>query len=152
MEGYIFQPLVQNFHQRRLGILMASYIDLSFKIIRKFIGPELSDTNLSDIVYGSYLSFGLDDFCPTKHVEKNQYLLELFHGPTLAFKDFAMQFIGNLFEFYLKADNKRLTIVTATSGDTGAAAVELLKEKREWSYLYFFHKEGYVATLTNDNN
>ena len=88
----------------------------------------------------------VDDFCPTKHVEKNQYLLELFHGPTLAFKDFAMQFIGNLFEFYLKADNKRLTIVTATSGDTGAAAVEAFKGK-EGVELFVLFPQGRISKL-----
>ena len=123
-----------------------SYMDLALRIMRKFIGPELSDTNLSDIVQSSYSSFGVNDFCPTEQVDKNQFLLELFHGPTLAFKDFAMQFIGNLFEFYLKADDKKLTIVTATSGDTGAAAVEAFKGKEEVE-LFVLFPQGRVSKL-----
>ena len=123
-----------------------SYVDLSLRIMRKFIGPELPDTTLRDIIQGSYGSFGIDDFCPTKQFDKNQYLLELFHGPTLAFKDFAMQFIGNLFKFYLKAENKKLTIVTATSGDTGAAAVHAFKGKEEVE-LFVLFPQGRVSNL-----
>ena len=104
-----------------------NYVDLSFYIMRKFIGSGLSDDNLYEVINRSYTNFGVDDFCPTVHISDNEYILELFHGPTLAFKDFAMQFIGNLFQFLLKGNKKRLTIVTATSGDTGSAAVEAFK-------------------------
>ena len=63
----------------------------------------------------------------TKKVENNHWLLELFHGPTLAFKDIALQFLGNLFNFYLEENNNKLNIIGATSGDTGSAAIEAVK-------------------------
>ena len=123
-----------------------NYIDLSFYIMRKFIGSGLSDDNLYEVINRSYTNFGVDDFCPTVHISGNEYILELFHGPTLAFKDFAMQFIGNLFQFLLRGNKKRLTIVTATSGDTGSAAVEAFKGKDQIDLVVLF-PDGLISDV-----
>ncbi len=122
------------------------YKDLAFRIMRKFIGSELSDSELAEIISKSYGTFGDGNFCPTLKVNKNEYLLELFHGPTLAFKDFAMQFIGNLFELFLGSENKGMTIVTATSGDTGSAAVEAFKGKAKVD-LFVLFPEGRISNM-----
>ena len=122
------------------------YVDLAFNIMRKFIGPEISDPELFQTIYTSYGSFGKGNFCPTLSIDNNEYLLELYHGPTLAFKDFAMQFIGNLFELFLSKESKRLTIVTATSGDTGSAAVEAFKGKQQVD-LYVLFPEGRISDM-----
>lgn len=122
------------------------YVNLAFNIMRKFIGPEISDPELFQTINTSYGSFGKGNFCPTLSIDNNEYLLELYHGPTLAFKDFAMQFIGNLFELFLSKESKRLTIVTATSGDTGSAAVEAFKGKQQVD-LYVLFPEGRISDM-----
>ncbi len=122
------------------------YVNLAFNVMRKFIGPEISDPELFQTINTSYGSFGKGNFCPTLSIDNNEYLLELYHGPTLAFKDFAMQFIGNLFELFLSKESKRLTIVTATSGDTGSAAVEAFKGKQQVD-LYVLFPEGRISDM-----
>lgn len=122
------------------------YVDLCFSVMRGFIGSEFSDNDLVNTIKAAYHNFGDGDFCPTETINKNEYLLELFHGPTLAFKDFAMQFIGNLFELFLGNDNKRLTIVTATSGDTGSAAVEAFRGKEQVD-LFVLFPDGRISNM-----
>ena len=105
-----------------------SYIDLATEIIYLYTGDFLSKKELNEIVKKSYSNFREKDV--VKIVELNQLkILELFHGPTLAFKDIAMQLIGNMYEHFLKSNNKTINIVVATSGDTGAAAIDAIKGK-----------------------
>ena len=107
-----------------------SYQDLAKKIIFPFLSDFMSESELSDIIKKSYSTFRKNNVV---HLSKNKNnaldinILELFHGPTLAFKDVAMQLIGNLYEYYLKTNNKKINIIVATSGDTGAAAIEAIK-------------------------
>ena len=79
-----------------------SYSDLAFKIMRPFVGASLSSNELMSIIEKSYSTFTHSEVTPLKKISDREYLLELFHGPTLAFKDCAMQFLGCLFEHYLK--------------------------------------------------
>ena len=102
----------------------ASYEEAAFTVMRPFIGDTFSDDEFRAIIARAYAGFGHDSRAPLKELAPNHFLLELFHGPTLAFKDFAMQLIGQLFQEALKRRGEKITIVTATSGDTGAAAVE----------------------------
>ena len=104
-----------------------SYEEIGYRVMRPFIGGTFTDDEFREIIAKAYSSFGHDARAPLVQLGANHYLLELFHGPTLAFKDFAMQLIGQLFQAALGRSGERVTIVGATSGDTGSAAIEAFK-------------------------
>jgi threonine synthase len=101
-----------------------SYEETAFRVMRPFVGNSFTDTQFQDIIARAYAGFGHGARAPLKQMQDNHFLLELFHGPTLAFKDFAMQLIGQMFQSVLARRGDKITIVGATSGDTGAAALE----------------------------
>ncbi|MEO0344223.1 MAG: threonine synthase [Pseudomonadota bacterium] len=103
------------------------YEEIAFKVMHPFIAGTFGDDEFRDIIERAYASFGHTARCPVVQTGPNDFLLELFHGPTLAFKDVAMQLIGQMFEVALKRRGDRVTIVGATSGDTGSAAMEAFK-------------------------
>ncbi|MCX7646144.1 MAG: threonine synthase [Rhodobacteraceae bacterium] len=103
------------------------YEDVAFRIMRPFTGEAFGDDALRGCIARAYAGFGHAARAPLVQLGPNHFLLELFHGPTLAFKDFAMQLIGQLFELSLGRTGRRLTIVGATSGDTGSAAIEAFR-------------------------
>lgn len=107
-----------------------SYPELAFAIMRLF-ATDIDEADLKDIVQRTYTEsvFGTSDITPVRKLEDNLYILGLSNGPTLAFKDVAMQFLGNAFEYVLKKKDERLTIIGATSGDTGSAAEYALRGK-----------------------
>ena len=104
-----------------------SYEEVAFRVMRPFIGDAFTDEEFADIIARAYAGFGHAARAPLVQLAPNHFLLELFHGPTLAFKDFAMQLIGQLFQASLSRSGKRVTIVGATSGDTGSAAMEAFR-------------------------
>lgn len=104
-----------------------SYEETAFRVMRPFVGDSFSDDEFRGAIARAYAGFGHAARAPLKQLAPNHFLLELFHGPTLAFKDFAMQLIGQLFELALKRRGERVTIVGATSGDTGSAAIEAFR-------------------------
>ena len=104
-----------------------SYEEVAFRVMRPFVGDTFSDAEFGDIITRAYAGFGHSARAPLVELSSNHFLLELFHGPTLAFKDFAMQLIGQLFEVALARCGQRVTIVGATSGDTGSAAIEAFR-------------------------
>lgn len=106
------------------GLAGLSYEDIAFRVMRPFIGDAFTDAEFHDIITRAYAGFGHAARAPLVQLAPNHFLLELFHGPTLAFKDFAMQLIGQMFEVSLK---RRVTIVGVTSGDTGSAAIEAFR-------------------------
>ncbi|MEP3784806.1 threonine synthase [Ascidiaceihabitans sp.] len=104
-----------------------SYEEIAFTVMRPFVGDTFSDDDFKAIIAKAYAGFGHDARAPLVQLDQGHFLLELFHGPTLAFKDFAMQLIGQLFQTALSRRNERVTIVGATSGDTGSAAIEAFR-------------------------
>ncbi|EEX15296.1 threonine synthase [Citreicella sp. SE45] len=104
-----------------------SYEETAFRVMRPFVGDGFTDETLGDLITRAYAGFGHNARAPLVQLAPGHFLLELFHGPTLAFKDFAMQLIGQLFEEALTRRGERVTIVGATSGDTGSAAIEAFK-------------------------
>ncbi|MCZ0812697.1 MAG: threonine synthase [Pseudomonadota bacterium] len=104
-----------------------SYEEAAFRVMRPFIGDTFTDAEFHGIIARAYAGFGHVARAPLKELDSGHFLLELFHGPTLAFKDFAMQLIGQLFEAALKRNGQRVCIVGATSGDTGSAAIEAFR-------------------------
>jgi threonine synthase len=100
------------------------YWEVAVDVIRPFIGGEISDADLGAMANEAYATFRHPAVVPLDQISPHQFLLELFHGPTLAFKDVAMQLISRLMDHVLAKRAQRTTIVVATSGDTGGAAVE----------------------------
>ena len=101
-----------------------SYQELAFKVIHPFIDGEIADEDLRSIIDKAYACFRHDAIAPLVQSGHNEWILELFQGPTLAFKDFALQFLGHLLDFILAKRNQKVVVMGATSGDTGSAAIE----------------------------
>ncbi len=104
-----------------------SYEDAAFRVMWPFVGDSFSEDEFRACIARAYAGFGHVARAPLVQLAPNHFLLELFHGPTLAFKDFAMQLIGQLFQTALERSGQRITIVGATSGDTGSAAIEAFR-------------------------
>ena len=104
-----------------------SYEEAAFRVMRPFVGDSFTEAEFADCIGRAYAGFGHAARAPLKQLQDGHFLLELFHGPTLAFKDFAMQLIGQLFQTALGRRGERVTIVGATSGDTGSAAMEAFR-------------------------
>ena len=121
------------------------YNDLAKKIISNFIGDFMSENDLSNIIDKSYSVFRKKNVVNLVKVG-DRSVLELFHGPTLAFKDVAMQLLGNFYEYYLNNENQKINIVVATSGDTGAAAIDAIKGKKNIN-IFVLHPHNRVSSV-----
>jgi len=126
------------------------YADLALEILAPFMAPDISRDELKGILDKSYSTFHHPDIAPVKKLatesESDLYLLELFHGPTLAFKDFALQLLGNLFDHILEKRDETLTILGATSGDTGSAAIQGCRG-RDRLKIFITHPNGRVSDV-----
>ncbi len=122
-----------------------NYNDLSTEIINQFSSDFISKDDLSSLIKKSYSTFREKDVVKISNVGDLKFL-ELFHGPTLAFKDIAMQFIGNLYEYYLIKNHKKINIVVATSGDTGAAAIDAIKGKSNLN-IFVLHPNNRISPV-----
>ena len=121
------------------------YSDLAKKIISTFIGDFMSENDVSNIINKSYSVFRKKNVVNLIKVG-DRSVLELFHGPTLAFKDVAMQLLGNFYEYYLNNENQKIHIVVATSGDTGAAAIDAIKGKKNVN-IFVLHPHNRVSSV-----
>ena len=101
-----------------------SYPELVYEVIQPFVGDDIPSDDLKQIIVRSYQNFRHSAIAPLVQIDRNQWVLELFHGPTLAFKDFALQFLGQLLDYILEKRQQRVVVMGATSGDTGSAAIE----------------------------
>ena len=146
-EGGLFVPKeIKKYTKEELESLSSlSYQNLAKKIIYPFIGDFMSERELSDIVDKSYSEFRKDNVVDLIKID-NFKLLELFHGPTLAFKDIAMQLLGNFYEYYLKKNNKDINVIVATSGDTGAAAIDAIKGKKNMN-IFVLHPHNKISPV-----
>ena len=122
-----------------------SYNDLAAKIIIKFCSEEFEENELKEIVEKSYKSFRSKETVILKKYE-DIYLLELFHGPTLAFKDIALQVIGNMYEKFLLNQKNKINIVVATSGDTGSAAINAIKGRNKLN-IFVLHPQNKISEV-----
>jgi len=124
-----------------------SYTQIVTRIVRPFIEDTLvSDAELTRIVDQAYDEFRDPAIAPLRQLDDDTWLLELFHGPTLAFKDFALQLLGGLFDHVLGKRGEHLTIVGATSGDTGSAAIEACRDRDNLDIFMLF-PEGRVSEV-----
>ncbi|WP_251976964.1 threonine synthase [Salinicola avicenniae] len=101
-----------------------SYAEIAFRVMKPFVGGEIDDDTFRGLVREAYATFSHDAVVPLNQLDSNHFLLELFHGPTLAFKDVALQLLGRLLDHFLAKRGERAVIMGATSGDTGSAAIE----------------------------
>jgi len=124
----------------------ARYQDVAVEVIEPFVAGSLDRDELSALVEQAYESFDDPAVAPMRPLDDGLFLLELFHGPTLAFKDMALQLVGPLFEFELARRGSRVTIVGATSGDTGSAAIEACRD-RQTIDIFILHPAGRVSEV-----
>ena len=122
-----------------------SYNKLASKIVFKFCKDEFNETEINEIINNSYKNFRTQNVVEIKKLDELN-LLELFHGPTLAFKDIAMQVIGNMYEKILKKNNLKVTIIVATSGDTGAAAISAIKDRVNMK-IFVLHPKNKISDV-----
>ena len=122
------------------------YEEIALRVMEPFVGDSFSNEDLGDAIQTAYSGFGHAARAPLVQLGPNHHLLELFHGPTLAFKDFAMQLIGQLFQKALRRHNKQVTIVGATSGDTGSAAIEAFRGL-EAANVFILFPDGRISDV-----
>ncbi len=122
------------------------YAELATRIMTPFVAGSLTEEELHALCEQAYSRFAHDAVTPLVQLDHRQWLLELFHGPTLAFKDVALQLLGLLFETFLARRGSRLTIVGATSGDTGSAAIDAVAG-REGAEIFMLHPKGRVSEV-----
>jgi threonine synthase len=123
-----------------------SYAELAVRVMTPFVGQSLSDGRLGELCAEAYGRFAHAAVTPLVQLDERQWLLELFHGPTLAFKDVALQLLGGLFEEFLSRSDDKLTIVGATSGDTGSAAIDAVAG-RDSVQIFMLHPKGRVSDV-----
>jgi len=124
----------------------ADYATVAKAVLHPFMADDVSAERLSDIVDEAYACFNNPEIAPLVALEEGHYLLELFHGPTLAFKDVAMQLLARLMDDALTRRGQRATIIGATSGDTGGAAIEAFKG-REAVDIFILYPDGRVSDV-----
>lgn len=123
-----------------------SYPELSAKVISLFTGDAISEAELLEMTRKAYAGFGHAAIVPLVQLDTRNFALELFHGPTLAFKDMALQLLGHLFDHVLTKTGERVTIVGATSGDTGSAAIEACRDRKAID-IVILHPEGRTSEV-----
>ena len=134
------------------------YTELAHKVIYPFVEGCVDSAALQKMLNEVYSGFGHKAVAPLQQIDHNEYVLELFHGPTLAFKDFALQLLGRLLDYVLERRHEKVVIMGATSGDTGSAAIEGTKACRNVD-IFILHPHGKVSevqrrqmtTVTGDN-
>ncbi len=128
------------------GFAGKPYADVAYAVISRFTGDEIPADKLKSIIDAAYASFRHPSVAPLVELEPGHFVLELFHGPTLAFKDVAMQFLSRVMDHILAEQGLRATIVGATSGDTGSAAIEAFRG-RDTTDIFIMHPKGRTSEV-----
>ena len=146
-DGGLYVPKsLKKYNSQELSKLKnLNYNEISTEIINQFSSDFISKKELSYLIKKSYSKFRENEVVKISNIGELK-LLELFHGPTLAFKDVAMQFIGNLYEYYLSKNDKKINIVVATSGDTGAAAINAIQGKSNLN-IFVLHPNNRISSV-----
>ena len=122
------------------------YTEVALRVMRPFVGDSVPEEDLRHLVETAYDGFHHAAVTPLTQLTHNEWLLELFHGPTLAFKDIALQFLGHLFSYFLERAGRTATIIGATSGDTGSAAIDACAG-REGVQIFMLHPKDRVSPV-----
>ncbi|MCE2509809.1 MAG: threonine synthase [Alphaproteobacteria bacterium] len=123
-----------------------SYPDLAVRVMTPFLGEAIAPKDFARLVEEAYAGFDDPDVAPLRPLDGKLWLMELFHGPTLAFKDYALQVLGRLFDHVLQARKSRITVLGATSGDTGSAAIEACRD-RDAIDVFILHPKGRISEV-----
>ena len=122
------------------------YTEVAFRVISLFTGNSMPDNDLRTIINKTYTPFSHHCVAPLVQLDSQLWIQELFHGPTIAFKDIALQLLGHLFDYVLAKRNQRMTIIGATSGDTGSAAIAACKGRQNLD-IFILHPQGRVSEV-----
>ncbi len=122
------------------------YGEVALKVIQPFVGDAISESELRTMIQRAYKDFDHPAIAPLRQLDANLFLVELYRGPTLAFKDYALQLVGLLFDHVLSKRGAKVTIIGATSGDTGSAAIEAMKDRASVE-CFIFHPKGRVSDV-----
>lgn len=122
------------------------YAEVAAAVMKPFVGNSLKPAQLDQAIKAAYGTFRHQAVAPLVQIDESLWLMELFHGPTLAFKDVALQLLGQLYDMVLKARGERITVVGATSGDTGSAALEACKDRQSID-IFILHPKGRVSEV-----
>jgi threonine synthase len=122
------------------------YSEAAFHVIQPFVKGCIGDNDLRELLHEAYRSFVHHSVAPLFQTGPDRWLLELYHGPTLAFKDVAMQVLGRLYDHVMKKRGGHITVVGATSGDTGSAAIEAFRN-REHATIFILHPHGRTSEV-----
>ena len=122
------------------------YDEVAFEVIHPYCNESISEESLRSIIKNTYKSFHHLKTAPLTSLEDNKLILELFYGPTFAFKDYALQFLGSLFSYLLNQSKKKITVLGATSGDTGSAAINAFKGKNDIE-VFILHPHNNVSEV-----
>jgi len=123
-----------------------SYADIAVRVMQPFVGDDIDRAAFETIVRDTYAGFDHPEVAPLTKLDDGLWLMELFHGPTLAFKDYALQLLGRLFDHVLEQRDERITIVGATSGDTGSAAIEGCRIS-DRMHIFILHPDGRTSDV-----
>ena len=147
-DGGLYVPAeLPHFSQEELASWKnLSYPELALKIVSPFIGEDIPAEALSKIVIESYAQFDHPEVAPLTKLAENDFMLELYHGPTLAFKDFALQVLGRILDYVLIKNDQRVVILGATSGDTGSAALEGCRHSKQVD-IFILHPHQRVSEV-----
>lgn len=137
---YVPESWPQISHAEIAAFKGKSYAEIALRVVAPFVGNDIPERDLKRMIEEAYATFSHKDVTPLHRLSSGEYILELFHGPTLAFKDVAMQLISRLMDYVLAANNERCTIVGATSGDTGGAATEAFRGRDRIDLVFMFPK------------
>lgn len=143
---YVPEQLPVFTHEEIASWAGLSYAELAFKIISPFVNDCISDADLKVMIDETYAGFNHSAVAPLKELGANEWVLELFHGPTLAFKDFALQLLGRLMDHVLEKRGEHLVIMGATSGDTGSAAIEGCRHSKHVD-IFILHPHNRVSEV-----
>lgn len=123
-----------------------SYQQVAFRVMSPYVCPEIPEDDFIGLIDEAYSSFRHDAIVPLSQIDNNEWILELYHGPTLAFKDVALQLLGRLFNYVLNKRGEKITIVGATSGDTGSAAIDCVQGSKR-ADIFMLHPKGRVSDV-----
>ncbi len=147
-DGGLYLPVTwpQILPERIAAFARMAYADVAAEILMPFVGDDIPADIFHDMCRDAYAEFSHPAVTPLVQLGPDNWVLELFHGPTLAFKDVALQLLGRLFDYVLTKQEKRLTIVGATSGDTGGAAIEALRGLASVD-VFILHPKGRISDV-----
>ncbi len=147
-DGGLYVPdRVPSFSSEEIAAMAGmSYSELALTIMRPFVGDCIPEQDLADMINDCYSEFRHGAVAPLVQLGANEWVLELFHGPTLAFKDFALQMLGRLLDYVLERQHRKVVIMCATSGDTGSAAIEGCRRCKHID-IFILHPQGRVSDV-----